>query len=60
MTGVPFVYLLLSYSLGITVAVYAVLSLFISAFSALALYRMILDKSRSLNESDDIGRSLKR
>jgi len=53
MTDIPFAYLMLSYSLGTTVAVYVVLSLLVSAFSTLALNRMVVNKSRSLMQSEE-------
>lgn len=53
--GVFFSSLSLSYSLAAVVTIYVVLVVSISAISAVALYRMITNKSKSLRGDDNYG-----
>ncbi|AIC16073.1 hypothetical protein NVIE_018140 [Nitrososphaera viennensis EN76] len=61
MNEVLFTFVLPSYSLATIVVIYTLIGLFISAMSALALYRMIIGKSKSLTTQDDeFGHPFKR
>lgn len=61
---VPVAYFFLSsYSLATTVAIYTAVSIVVSLASTLALYKMIVDKSKSLvrdNDYDDLDRPFKK
>ncbi len=53
-------YFLPAYSLATTVAIYTLVSIIVSAASTIALYRMIVNKSKTLVRDDEIDRSLKK
>jgi hypothetical protein len=53
-------YFLPAYSLATTVAIYTLVSILVSAASTIALYKMIVNKSKSLTRDDELDRSFKR
>ncbi len=53
-------YFLPAYSLATTVAIYTLVSILVSGASTIALYKMIVNKSKSLTRDDELDRSFKR